>query len=474
MKKSIVKLISFVFLVMFFLLFSKNVLATTCPSGWTLVNTTYCGTTKPPNVCCGSLGCDDCEPWCYKYDPICCAIKYPGATYWDYRWQWSYDHCSAADRCCSPSQAIRAGICDPNGCATGGWYKTCCQVAGGASAGNRLTGATGSCSGGICSSGTCVRAVGCDSSKCLSYQVADCWYLTDCFGPTPTPASLPACPYWCQNAGLSCPPGCTTETGYSCSNGGPCCNCPAATSTPTPTLTPTPTPALVMPSCANVSGSYDKNTKKLSLTYTYTCNNSSPAKLNVAAYYRPPSTWAALGSSETLACPAGPTSKTFTSGPVADGTYELIGSLYAFYDLNNNNVFDSQTETRVVCTGNPDYSGGATCPLCRVASICADPVAPPAPAPTVSSSLVCPGTTVTVSWAAVTDPSPSCGGLSYRYKVSVDGVEKASGTTSQTSFSTNATTTGGTYLVEVFSRDGSGNESGAGTVSFTVDAVTPA
>jgi len=229
----------FLLLAIFFALFAGDALAATCPAGYQQYQwgTYPCGE-KPANICCGASGCSDCEAWCYKYDPICCVIKERGQAYASIAWE--YNHCSAADRCCSsPSQAICAGICDSGGCTTGGWYKTCCQVAGGASAGNRLTGATGTCSGGTCFSGTCVRATGCDSNKCLDYSVADCWYLKDCATPVPTcsPVTCYKCDPWCVSytaSGSDLNADCTCKTN--------CDACPQVTNTPTPTPTNTPTP----------------------------------------------------------------------------------------------------------------------------------------------------------------------------------------------------------------------------------------
>ncbi len=111
-------------------LFAEEILATECKSGWVPVNPVYCGST-PSNQCCGCpSSCAGKPCWTYRYDPICCAYKEYGADYWEYQWYWSYTECAAVDRCCDGNgvnQRVCAGICDTNGCTTGGWYKSCCN-----------------------------------------------------------------------------------------------------------------------------------------------------------------------------------------------------------------------------------------------------------------------------------------------------------------------------------------------------------
>jgi len=94
---------------------AKPIWAATCPAGYQEYawETGYCGS-RPANICCRASGCSDCEAWCYKYDPICCVRKEYGQPYVT-SIVWEYNHCSAADRCCSSSQAICAGICDSGG-----------------------------------------------------------------------------------------------------------------------------------------------------------------------------------------------------------------------------------------------------------------------------------------------------------------------------------------------------------------------
>ncbi|HUW24829.1 MAG TPA: hypothetical protein VMW04_04415, partial [Patescibacteria group bacterium] len=168
---------------------------------------------------CGSSDAEICHNasggWLYQFNGRCNRPdRDPETGLCPGKWYYTYKECSAADRCedsrvgniewacggaggtgSNTNGKILPGICSAGtcseGCRNGGWYKTCCRIAGGAvTAGARLTGVSGSCSGGFCPNQgeTCVRATGCDSSKCLDSDFYGCWYLRDCAGPTNTPA----------------------------------------------------------------------------------------------------------------------------------------------------------------------------------------------------------------------------------------------------------------------------------------------
>ncbi|HUV72364.1 MAG TPA: hypothetical protein VMW25_05120 [Clostridia bacterium] len=175
------------------------------------ISSTACGS-YPGDVCNGASG-----GWLYRYGGKCYKGKPDADGNCIGQYYWKYNECLASDRCedssvgnvewqCSlPDKGgggtgsntngrILPGICSAGtcseGCRNGGWYKTCCRIAGGVvTAGARLSGAVAPCSGGFCpdAGSTCVRDTGCDSTKCLSSDYYGCWILGDCAAPTNTP-----------------------------------------------------------------------------------------------------------------------------------------------------------------------------------------------------------------------------------------------------------------------------------------------
>lgn len=172
----------------------KPALAADCPPGYQPYQWGGypCGE-KPANICCGSSGCADCEPWCYKYDPICCVKKDYGESYVT-SIVWEYNHCSATDTC-QGTPYLYAGRCDVNGCTVGGLYKTCCY-SNGTVDGNCQGGQfTGTCPSGstavICGVSSCAGiSAPCTTAACGT-AACQAWFgaPTPPPGPTPTPIS---------------------------------------------------------------------------------------------------------------------------------------------------------------------------------------------------------------------------------------------------------------------------------------------
>ncbi|MDH7476331.1 MAG: hypothetical protein QHH09_02560 [Microgenomates group bacterium] len=147
---------------------------------------------------------------------------------------------------------------------------------------------------------------------------------------------------------------------------------------PTPTsyhmilFTPTPPPTLNYPACKQI----DVKSIKLNgvgniLLTSFYFNGNQPDggyKLRVDAYYSPDLVkWAALNPMTGNGWYGGNASgyHVLYAKSINSGNYYVIASMYAFKDINNNNQFDPNLETRKICSGNPAVKdNGPGCGLC--------------------------------------------------------------------------------------------------------------
>ncbi len=210
-------------------------------------STPLCSSSQPNNVCCRpGVSCPNgWQTWTYAHSAQCVVDRHiysvtGGIIGVVCAWEWQQQNCSAADRCgpCVGSQpageSICAGICNDTGCASGGWYKTCCQVSGSIVAGARLSGVRGSCTGNGGCSGTNVAVVrwgdfrspgpSCSNDLCLGIFDGFSWTVNPC-GTTggEIPIVMPTPPGGTSDSGSTCgPTGYRECWGYGGCGAGPC------------------------------------------------------------------------------------------------------------------------------------------------------------------------------------------------------------------------------------------------------------
>lgn len=122
---------------------------------------------------------------------------------------------------------------------------------------------------------------------------------------------------------------------------------PTPTGPPVPTNTPTPTPTLAMPSCFG----YDAGVlgRGLAVNYSFSGNNPHPlAKLQTKAFYKKTGgPWLTVG--EVLRWSGRDYSiHTSQTSSLSPGFYQTSAEMVVFYDLNNNNIINSN-EPKLFC-----------------------------------------------------------------------------------------------------------------------------